>query len=152
MSSPRTPEDLPRLFAEAWNSNDATALAGLFAEDADFVNVVGLWWRTRDDIERAHAYGLSTFFKNAELSARRVAVRRIGDKVATVHVRWQLSGQTDRDGKPLDDRVAIMIFVAEQRNGVWVVVAAHNTDVIPGSETYAAKGDVREAIDYRRKD
>ncbi|MGI9405610.1 MAG: SgcJ/EcaC family oxidoreductase [Hyphomicrobiaceae bacterium] len=152
MRYPETPEDVPGLFAEAWNSNDATALAGLFADDADFVNVVGLWWRARTDIERAHAYGLSTFFKNATLSPRRIEVRRIGDNVATVHVRWRLTGQTDRDGKPLGDRFAIMIFVTELRNGVWVVVAAHNTDVIPGSETYAARGDVREAIDYRRKD
>ena len=29
----------------------------LFTEDADFVNVVGLWWRTRAQIRDNHAYG-----------------------------------------------------------------------------------------------
>ena len=149
MERPETPQDIPRLFAEAWNSRDAAALAGLFADDADFVNVVGLWWRNRPDIERAHAYGLSTFFKESELSARRVEVRLLGDSVAVVHVRWRLSGQLDKDGTSLDDRLAVMVFVAEYRDHAWEVVAAHNTDIIPGSETYVARGNAREATDYR---
>lgn len=149
MEQPQAPEDIPRVFAEAWNSRDAPALAGLFADDADFVNVVGLWWRNRRDIERAHAYGLSTFFKQSTLSARRIEVRRLGDDVAVVHVRWRLTGQLDKDGAELDDRFAVMMFVAEYRDKAWMVVAAHNTDIIPGSETYVAKGQVREATDYR---
>lgn len=149
MERPETPEDIPRLFAEAWNSRDATALAGLFADDADFVNVVGLWWRNRPDIERAHAYGLSTFFKESELSARRVEVRLLGDSVAVVHVRWRLTGQLDKVGTSLDARYAVMVFVAEHREQGWTVVAAHNTDVISGSETYVARGETREATNYR---
>ncbi len=146
---PKTPEDIPRLFADAWNARDATALAGLFAYDADFVNVVGLWWRNRTDIERAHAYGLSTFFKQSNLSARRVEVRLLGDSVAIIHVRWRLTGQLDRDGTSLDERFAVMTFVTEYRDALWTVVAAHNTDIIPNSETYVAKGDLRQATNYR---
>ena len=140
MTNPEAPEDIPRLFADAWNSGDAAALAGLFAEDADFVNVVGLWWRNRADIERAHAYALSTFFKDSELSARRVEVRRLGATVAVVHVRWRLTGQLDKVGNPLDDRFTVMVFVAEYREQAWRVVAAHNTDIIPGQETYHGQG------------
>ncbi len=149
MKRPETPEDIPKLFAQAWNSKDASALADLFADDADFVNVVGLWWRNRPDIERAHAYGLSTFFKESDLSARRVEVRLLGDSVALVHVRWRLAGQLDKDGTSLDDRFAVMLIVAEYRDKAWTVVAAHNTDIIPGSETYVAKGELREATNYR---
>ena len=47
-SSPRsimTPTDVAAAFAKAWSKRDADAIADLFVEDADFVNVVGLWWR-----------------------------------------------------------------------------------------------------------
>lgn len=38
------------------------ALAALFTEDADFVNVVGLWWTTREQIRDNHAYGFRHMF------------------------------------------------------------------------------------------
>jgi uncharacterized protein (TIGR02246 family) len=50
------PEELVERFARAWNKGDAGGIASLFTSDADFVNVVGLWWRSREEIERAHAY------------------------------------------------------------------------------------------------
>ena len=149
MGLPERPEEIPDAFASAWARRDAKALASLFAEDADFVNVVGLWWRSRSDIERAHHYGLTTFFKDSKLSARRVETKLIGDAAATVHVRWRLRGQTSPIGEILEDRFSVMVFVAERRADGWVVVSAHNTDIVPGAETLAASGDRLEPADYR---
>ncbi len=151
MPMPETPEDIPRRFAEAWHARDANALASLFVEDADFVNVVGLWWHNRADIERAHDYGLSTFFRETKISARRVKVRRIGEDIAIIHTRWKLTGQIGKNGETLGDRFAIMVFVAERSEKGWYVLAAHNTDVVPGAETNAVKDGNFEALDYRSK-
>lgn len=145
-----TPEDIPRLFAEAWHARDARALADLFVEDADFVNVVGLWWHNRADIQRAHHYGLTTFFRNSRIDARRVKVRQLGDSFATVHTRWKLTGQIDKQGAELGERFAVMLFVAERRADGWRVVAAHNTDVIPGMETNANQNGTMTSLDYRK--
>lgn len=41
-------------FIKAWNSHDMKAFANLFTEDADFVNVIGLWWKGRGDIQKQH--------------------------------------------------------------------------------------------------
>lgn len=150
MALARSPEDIPRLFAEAWNAGNASALASLFAEDADFVNVVGLWWHNRADIERAHEYGLQNFFKSSKLSSRRIEVRQVGDDAAMVHVRWKLTGQLDITGKTLDPRFTIMVFVLHRQKTGWIVVAAHNTDVIPGKETFVAKDGNLDAVDYRK--
>ena len=138
-----------RGFADGWNRSDANAVAALFAEDADFVDVVGLWWHNRAGIERAYAYGLGTLFRDSTMTAGRVAVKYAGEGVAIVHVRWPLSGQLDQIGAPLDDRKTLRVFVAENRNGEWVVVAAQNTDVGPGSETMQARGGTLHAADYR---
>jgi uncharacterized protein (TIGR02246 family) len=35
------PEDIAAAFAAAWNVRDADAIAALFEDDAEFVNVVG---------------------------------------------------------------------------------------------------------------
>ena len=40
-------EAVVRAFFDRWNAGDADGIGALFAEDADFVNVVGLWWRSR---------------------------------------------------------------------------------------------------------
>lgn len=57
-----SPEDSAIAFAAAWNEADAGSLAELFAEDADFVNVVALWWRTRTQIQDNHADGFRRMF------------------------------------------------------------------------------------------
>ncbi len=149
MKQPIGPEEIAHGFADAWNRRDAGALAALFAEDADFVNVVGLWWHNRADIERAHDYGLSTFFRESTLKAGRIAVKYAGEGVAVVHVRWRLSGQLDQNGASLDDRQTVMVFVVEKRDGVWVAIAAQNTDVVPGAKTMQAQGGTLRAADYR---
>ncbi|WP_349291205.1 SgcJ/EcaC family oxidoreductase [Loktanella sp. SALINAS62] len=143
---------MPRLFQDAWNRKDAHALAALFSEDADFVNVVGLWWHNRADIERAHHYGLTTFFRNSTISARRVKLRQMSEDIAIVHTRWKLSGQRDKADEALGDRLGIMIFVAERSSTGWIVCAAQNTDINPGMETNVFRNGKMSAVDYRDKE
>ena len=144
-----TPEEMPAAFAAAWMARDAKALAALFAGDADFVNVVGIWWEDRAAIEEAHAYGLSTFFRNSRLSVGRVKARKLGEAAAVVHARTILSGQMSAEGSVADVRRTILVFVMERRAGRWVCVAAQNTDIVPGSETFERKGDRLVPRGYR---
>ena len=144
------PDDIPHLFAEAWNKRDATALAALFAENADFVNVVGLWWQNRSAIEKAHHYGLTTFFAESLIAVRRTKVRMIGPDAAVIHARWKLTGQIDSTGKSLEPRSAIMVFVAERVADRWIVQAAQNTDIMPGIETNAIIDGQMRSVDYRQ--
>ena len=46
----RRPDDMPRLFVEAWNKRDPDAVASLFDPDAEFVNATGRWWHDRASI------------------------------------------------------------------------------------------------------
>lgn len=145
----QTPEDIPRQFEDAWNDKDANALAALFAEDADFVNVVGLWWQNRPDIERAHEYGLTTFFAQSQITARRVKVKLIRPDVAVILTRWRLIGQIDKVGQTIDPRFSVMTLVASRGAKGWIVQAAQNTDIVPGMETFAARDLRLDATDYR---
>jgi hypothetical protein len=72
-----TPEDMPVLFARAWNDRDPDALAALFDEDAEFVNVTGVCWHDRESIRKAHADGLESIFKDTTLAPDGTRVRRL---------------------------------------------------------------------------
>ncbi len=145
------PESIPAAFVEAWNARDARGIAALFDEDADFVNVTGLWWRDRAAIEKAHAYGLDRIFDQSELRLVQTRIRMLAEDVAVVHARMRLSGQS-----PIDDvaqprpRTTIFSFVVHRTADGWSCVSAHNTDVISGMETNVIDEEGRfRSVDYR---
>lgn len=131
-------------------SRDGGRVAALFADDADFVNVVGIWWEDRTAIGRAHGYALTSFFARSRLSVGRVKVRRLAGDIAVVHARMRLTGQTGRNGKPAGGRSTIFLFVLERRPGGWICVAAQNTDIVPGDETHEAGEGGLSPADYRQ--
>jgi uncharacterized protein (TIGR02246 family) len=154
-SGVEAPADLPGAFVEAWNARDPDGIAELFAEDADFVNVVGIWWEDRGAIRRAHAYGLERIFPDSTLRLGRVKVRPVAAGVATVHARMTLEKQTGV-GKVASPgrRVTLFSFVVHRspgHEGRWICLSAHNTDVVPGAETHVRDeaNDELRPVDYR---
>lgn len=145
------PESIPKAFAAAWNRKDAAALASIFDADAEFVNVVGLWWHDRAAIERAHAYGFERIFPDSTLKLLRVTVKRLRDDVAVVHARMRLTGQSPAgDVDAPQTRTNVFSFVVHHTPAGWRCAAAQNTDVVPGAETNLidARGELRPA-DYQ---
>jgi len=120
-------------FVEAWNEHDMTALANLFATDADFVNVVGMWWRGRDAIRQAHEQTHKTIFQASHLVLDSARVRFLSPDIAIAHMTWTLTGHLSLDGKPGAPRRGILSFVAQRQGQGWFVQSAQNTDVVPGA-------------------
>ncbi len=144
-------EEIPEAFARAWNAGDADGIAALFDEDAEFVNVTGLWWHDREAIRRAHAYGLSRIFPGSRLRVLRTEVKLLADTIAVVHARIRLEGQA-----PIGDvthpqpRTTIFSFVVHQTAAGWSCASAHNTDVSPNMETHVIDESGRlRPVDYR---
>lgn len=54
--------------AEAWNRHDAKAWSASFADDADFVNVLGMLFQGRAEIERRHAELFRSILRAAKSS------------------------------------------------------------------------------------
>ena len=147
-----SPESIPTVFTEAWNRRDAQKIASLFDADAEFVNVTGLWWHKRQDIEKAHDYGLRTIFSNSTLTLLRTKVKFLAENVAVVQAKMELEGQTPvgnvvRPGL----RRNIFTFVVHKSGDSWSCASAHNTDIIPNMETHIRdeKGNL-VAVDYRK--
>ena len=143
------PEEFPAAFQAAWMARDGKAIGALFAEDADFVNVVGIWWEDRAAIARAHAYALESFFSGTRLTLGRVKVRTLGEAHALVHARMRLSGQKAPGGGTAGDRTTILSFVLRKTAHGWQCVSAQNTDIVPGAETMLAGPEGLDPHDYR---
>lgn len=145
------PDTLAHAFAEAWNRRDAPALAALFDADAEFVNVVGLWWHSRAEIERAHAYGLRHLFPDSTLRVTTTRTKWLAEGVAVVHARMRLDGQSPvADVARPASRTTVFSFVVRATPEGWRCASAHNTDVVAGAETHVrdAAGRLQPA-DYR---
>ncbi|MGH9794913.1 MAG: SgcJ/EcaC family oxidoreductase [Candidatus Acidiferrales bacterium] len=121
---------IPARFEAAWNQHDMNALASLFAEDADFVNVAGTWWKGRQEIEQAHARTHATIFRISTLRLGQVKVRFLKPDVSVAHVSWGLSGDANPDGAPRPPRAGVMSLVVVKQNGLWLVASAHNTNLL----------------------
>jgi uncharacterized protein (TIGR02246 family) len=145
------PEDIPRLFADAWNRRDSDALASLFDADAEFVNVTGLWWHDRGSIRDAHAYGLTRIFNDSTLAVDDLRLKRLSDDVVVVHAALTLSGQTAiAPIRQPASRKSILSFVVHRVGDRWMCASAHNTDVVPGMETNVVSEDGSfRAANYR---
>jgi uncharacterized protein (TIGR02246 family) len=116
---------------EAWNRHDMKAFASLFAEDADFVNVAGAWWKGRAEIEQKHRAVHETIFRDSTLSIEEVDIRFLTPDVAIAHVLTALVGQKTPDGTVVPPRRALLTQVLQKQSGKWMIVASHNTDVRP---------------------
>lgn len=136
-------------FVDAWNRKDADGLAELFVEDADFVNVVGLWWHTREQIRQAHATGFRRIFGSSVMELRKVTVRLLGVDTAVVHCAWALTGQDAHGQRAAGQRKGVLSFTALRTpDEGWLAVSAQNTDRIDGAETHLATGGSHEAVNY----
>lgn len=146
------PAQVAHAFAEAWNDADAGAIAALFVADADFVNVVGLWWTSREQIRANHAYGFQHMFGDAHMRLQGVAVRRLGEDAAVVHAAWSMSGQVAPTGERAGNRSGVFTFtVARRPDGGWLAVSAQNTDRVPGAQTHVATGNRLDPESYSRR-
>jgi uncharacterized protein (TIGR02246 family) len=116
-------------FEGAWNRHDLEALASLFADDVDFVNVVGMRWVGRNAIEQHHAASRAAIFKTSTLKIQDTTVRFLKPDVATACFVWTLSGMTLKNGQIAPTRTGILTHVLVRADGHWLILLSQKTDI-----------------------
>lgn len=129
------PEDMPKRFREAWNQYNAKAIASLFSEIPDFVNVTGKWWDNREDIRKAHQFGFEMIFKKSHLDIIKVKKKVLADNIAIVHARIRVLGQTENRVEKAGKRETMFLFVMKSYGDHWLCESAQNTDIVFGMQT-----------------
>lgn len=115
----------------AWNTHDMKRFAACFADDADFVNVGGMWWRGREEIEQKHAAVHAGRFKESTMQMQLAAFREIGPGVAVTHITWQLDGHGGSGPTgTTETRRGVMSWTVRDHDGKVEIISSHNTDVL----------------------
>jgi uncharacterized protein (TIGR02246 family) len=143
LAAPNDAEDVRSTvmgFSTAWNHHDMVAFGKLFAVDADFVNVGGVWWQGRQQIQLNHAYSHGTIpensipegnpshyaiFKHSTMTFVHIKVRFLRKDVAVAHVNWKLLGDT----RTSNSRHGVLTFVLTRQKGGWLIAVAQNTEI-----------------------
>ena len=120
---------LIKAFVDSWNRHDMTMLAALFAEDADFVDVFGNWFKNRTAIEQALTQRHATVFKDSLFTEKDLAVRFVQPDLAIVHSIIELSGATDRLGHQIPPGLGVITSVIQGVAGGWRILALQNTTI-----------------------
>jgi uncharacterized protein (TIGR02246 family) len=126
------PGTVVALFVDAWNGHDMSALGDLFADDADFIDVFGNWFKGRAAFEPVLAERHRSVFGKSRFTKKDVAVRRVSPELAIVHAVIELADAAGLDGQPLAPALGVMSYVMgrEGPNG-WRILAFQNTAVMP---------------------
>jgi uncharacterized protein (TIGR02246 family) len=113
----------------AWNTHDMQRFARCWAQDADFVNVAGMWWRGRGEIEERHAASHATRFRQSRIALELAEVREIAPGVGVAHLRWTLEGhEASGPRRTTEPRHGVWTWVLREREGRIEIAASHNTD------------------------
>ena len=119
-------------FADAWNDHDMHALGDLFADDADFIDVSGNWFKGRAAFEQVLAERHRSVFAGSRFTRKDTAVRQVSPGLAVVHAVIELAGATGPGGQLLAPALGVMSYVMEREGpDRWRILAFQNTAVMP---------------------
>ena len=132
-SPQRAAEVLADRWQRAWNEHDMQSAGQLLAADADFVNVGGRWLRGRSQFIDYHIRLHEMQMRDSTWSNLALRVRALSVDVALAHLEWRIDGDRDPDGGKREPRQGVFTWVLVMEGDVAVIAAAHNTNVVSGS-------------------
>lgn len=114
----------------SWNKHDYSDIANYTTEDASWVNIVGMWWKNRKEVQFAHQAFHEKMFKTVKLSKNWVETRRISPDVIIAHVNTHIGAFNTPagDAKPEADNLMLAVFV--KKDGKWLLTAAENVEIV----------------------
>lgn len=122
---------------ESWNTHDMKAFARLLHEDAHWVNVVGMHWRGREAVVKAHAIFHEIMFQNCKLKTDSIEARPLGRDYAIAVVTTTQDAFTTPDGHVSPKGQTRLSLVLARSPDGWKIVHAENVRV----DAEAAKND-----------
>jgi ketosteroid isomerase-like protein len=118
-----TPEGLPKLFAAAFSAQDAAALAGFLADDADVMTLTGAVAENAGDARRLFEAEFSGVFAGARLVSGKTRLRGLGASGAILHQRFVVIGARDAKGGEMPRFGAVLTAVLLEGSEGWRAVS-----------------------------
>ena len=116
---------------DAWNRHDVGAFIRVYAEDADLTTVTGTTVRGPEAIHDHHAQIFETIFKKSHITAGEIKVRFLSSDIASVDVRWEMTGALEWDGKVIPIRRGLLNWLVTRQGDRWLVTVMRNQEFTP---------------------
>lgn len=120
---------------DAWNRADSSVIASLFADDADFIHILGGYSAGREAIEIAHRQIFDTIFRGSHIDYRIEKLRFLRPDLAALLLVSTLNFYRDRRLITAQSRPTL---IAEKKENHWRVLVYQNTRIAgvdtPGAE------------------
>ncbi|HUI83389.1 MAG TPA: SgcJ/EcaC family oxidoreductase [Candidatus Binatia bacterium] len=110
----------------AWNAADAGSFAAQFAEDAEFIHILGGYYSGRAAIEAGHRMIFGTIYRGSTVRYSVEKIRFLRHDVALVFLRQFLQFFEEKAPRELDARPMI---VAVRNDAAWQIAALQNTRI-----------------------
>jgi uncharacterized protein (TIGR02246 family) len=123
-------------YAEAWNHHDMRALSELFTDDADWINIVGMYWRGKTGLVKAHDVFHRTIFRTMEIGVTDIGIRAITPDVTAAVIGLRAGEYTTPDGKQRSATLDRLSLILVNHDGEWKITHGHNTVVDPNAAPY----------------
>ena len=118
-----------RTFETGWNHHDMDVMFQAFTQDAEWVNIGGMWWRGLKNVKQAHRVYHDTFFANTSFNIDEIHVRLVAPDTAVAVVRWKKGSFLPPDGQLRPPGRDLMSLVLVRKGGNWLITAGHNTTI-----------------------
>jgi len=126
MTSFARSRELVDAFAERLNAKDSSALGELFAQDAEFVNIMGMRMRGRQGIIDGHGWAFAGPLRGRRIRFDQVDELDVTDDVAVLHGHCIRERQPDGPVEGLPDGASVLVFVTRRGPQGWQIVTATN--------------------------
>jgi len=113
----------------SWNAHDYSDMSTYTTPDADWVNIVGMWWKGRDAVQKAHQAYHESIFKASPLSTASVRVRFVTPEVAIVHHITNMAAFTTPGGRQMPGAQNLATLVLVKQRGKWLLTAGQNVPI-----------------------
>lgn len=129
-------EEVVQRFEEIWNSHRIAELGTLLTEDAEWINVVGMWWRGREDVVKAHEALHAGMFREVSTHSTSREIREIVPGVVIVTVTATMGDFETPDGRQMSGIVDRLTLVMVKKDGEWRITSGHNTTIDPRAQPH----------------
>jgi uncharacterized protein (TIGR02246 family) len=117
-----------------WNEHKMSKLTPILTEDAEWVNVVGMWWRGRAEIVRALEAFHATMFSHVQLHEVSLDIRAITPDVVIATETISQDAYNPLGGTEVKAGLTRCTYTLVKRNGSWLVASGHNTIINPEAQ------------------
>lgn len=113
-------------WADAWNSQDIKAIAGLYTFDADYIAFTGEAFKGREAIEQTFAELSSGIFKGTKITIEMTGIHFIKPDLAVGDSSWALTDLPETEGET--PTTGTSTVVVTKQDDQWLI-AAHRSRI-----------------------